>query len=120
MKKISRILISLFALVIFAQTANASEAIPVPQIEGEWWQVTGNPMDHKYATERQEPVDFAVWQAADGTWQLWSCIRSTTAGGKNGKTRLFYRWEGQDLTDIDWKPILRWAKHPAGFRRRTW
>ena len=105
MKNISRILISVFALGMVAHGGNASESILLPQIDGEWWQVTGNPMDHKYATERQEPVDFAVWQAADGTWQLWSCIRSTTAGGKNGKTRFFYRWEGQNLTDTDWKPM---------------
>ena len=105
MKKISRILISVFALVIVAHAVNASESILVPQIEGEWWQVAGNPMNHKYATERQEPVDFGVWQAADGTWQLWSCIRKTTAGGKNGKTRFFYRWEGKNLTDTDWKPM---------------
>ena len=52
MKNISRILISVFVLVKFAHTANASESIMVPQIEGEWWQVAGNPMDHKYATER--------------------------------------------------------------------
>jgi hypothetical protein len=78
---------------------------PVPQIEGPWWQVAGNPRDHTYATERQEPVDFGVWQAADGTWQLWSCIRNTTAGGKNGRTRFFYRWEGRRLTDTDWQPM---------------
>jgi hypothetical protein len=105
MKKISRIITSFFALFIFVHTANALESILVPKIEGNWWQVAGNPMDHKYATEKQEPVDFAVWQAADGTWQLWSCIRSTTAGGKNGKTRFFYRWEGQNLTYTNWKPM---------------
>jgi hypothetical protein len=43
-----------------------------------------------------------VWQAADGTWQLWSCIRKTGCGGN---TRLFYRWEGQNLTDEHWKPM---------------
>jgi hypothetical protein len=105
MKNISRLLISFLAPVIFAFTTNTSEVILVPQIEGTWWQVAGNPMEHKYATERQEPVDFAVWQAADGTWQLWSCIRNTTAGGKGGKTRFFYRWEGQNLTDTNWKPM---------------
>ncbi|MFC1794530.1 hypothetical protein ACFL3Q_13185 [Planctomycetota bacterium] len=105
MKNISRIFISVFVFGIVVQSANASESVMIPQIDGKWWQVSGNPMDHKYATERQEPVDFAVWQAADGTWQLWSCIRSTTAGGKNGKTRFFYRWEGQNLTDTDWKPM---------------
>ena len=82
-----------------------SKQVLMPQIDGQWWQVAGNPMNHKYATERQEPVDFAVWQAADGTWQLWSCLRNTTAGGKNGMTRFFYRWEGKRLTDANWKPM---------------
>ena len=74
----------------------------VPQIDGEWWQVAGNPDLGEYQTAEQEPVDFAVWQAADGTWQLWSCIRKTACGGH---TRLFYRWEGQKLTDEHWKPM---------------
>jgi len=39
------------------------------------------------------------------TWQLWSCIRSTTVGGKNGKTRFFYHRERQSLADTDWKPM---------------
>ena len=83
----------------------APQGVPLPQIEGPWWPVAGNPMDHKYATVKQEPVDFAVWQAADGTWQLWSCIRGTTAGGQGGKTRFFYRWEGKHLTDPNWQPM---------------
>ncbi len=97
--------IYIFALPAIGQDSEKSEQIPMPQIDGQWWQVAGNPMDHKYATERAEPVDFAVWQAADGTWQLWSCIRNTTAGGKNGKTRFFYRWEGKKLTDTNWKQM---------------
>jgi len=80
-------------------------AYPVPVIDGKWWDVTGNPMDHKYATETQEPVDFAVWQAADGSWQMWSCFRKTTAGGEKGLTRFFYRWEGRHPTDRNWKPM---------------
>ncbi len=95
-------------LLIMSLTASAGAAspmVPVPRIDGPWWQVAGNPMDHKYATPRQEPVDFAVWQAADGTWQLWSCIRGTTAGGPGGKTRFFYRWEGRHLTDPNWAPM---------------
>jgi len=95
MKNILRILISFFAIIIFAYKANATESILAPQIDGEWWQVASNPMDHKYSIERQEPVDFAIWQAADGTWQLWSCIRNTTAGGKNGKTRFFIAGKGK-------------------------
>lgn len=70
-------------------------------IEGQWWQVTGNPDLGKYTSENQEPVDFGIWQAADGTWQLWSCIRNTKCGGH---TRLFYRWEGKNITDTNWEP----------------
>jgi len=83
--------------VLTSIAGGTSRDVPVPQIDGPWWQVAGNPMDHKYATQKQEAVDFAVWQAADGTWQLWSCIRATTAGGKDGKTRFFYSWEGDTM-----------------------
>ncbi|MGD9344773.1 MAG: hypothetical protein PVH84_02855 [Candidatus Aminicenantes bacterium] len=74
----------------------------IPEVVGDWWQIAGNPDLGKYQTERQEPLDFGIWQAADGTWQLWSCVRYTGCGGK---TRLFYRWEGQRLTDKDWRPM---------------
>ncbi|HYE99633.1 MAG TPA: DUF2961 domain-containing protein [Planctomycetota bacterium] len=72
----------------------------VPRI-GQPWVVARDPDLGKYTSEKQQPVDFGVWQAADGTWQLWSCIRGTTCGGK---TRLFHRWEGRKLTDADWAP----------------
>lgn len=74
----------------------------MPYIDGEWWQVAGNPDLGEYTTDRQQPVDFALWQAADGTWQIWSCIRRTACGGN---TRLFHGWEGKNITDTDWKPM---------------
>jgi hypothetical protein len=104
MKKVGRF-ICLVTLGWIIQSGCETREILVPQIDGEWWQVAGNPMDHKYATERQEPVDFAVWQAADGSWQIWSCLRKTTAGGDEGGTRVFYGWEGRQLTDSNWKPL---------------
>jgi hypothetical protein len=73
----------------------------IPKISGKWWPVAGNPDLGKYTSDKQEPVDFAIWQAADGTWQLWSCIRNTKG---EGHTRLFYRWEGRNLTDTNWSP----------------
>jgi hypothetical protein len=79
----------------------ASLPAAIPQIDAEWWPVAGNPDLGPITSNRQQPVDFAVWQAADGTWQLWSCIRHTLCGGQ---TRLFYRWEGKRLTDSDWQP----------------
>ncbi len=103
--KRERILTLLSILSLPCTAMGAPEGARMPTIEGPWWQVAGNPTDHKYATEEQEPVDFAVWQAADGTWQLWSCIRKTTAGGEGGMTRFFYRWEGQNLTETNWTPM---------------
>jgi len=99
------VLIGIIVLGAALSSGEESKQILIPQIDGQWWQVAGNPIDHKYATERQEPVDFAIWQATDGTWQLWSCIRNTTAGGNDGKTRFFYRWEGKHLTDTNYKPM---------------
>jgi hypothetical protein len=73
-----------------------------PVIDGPWWQVAGDPDLGAYTSDKQQPVDFGIWQVADGTWQIWSCIRHTKCGGH---TRLFYRWEGKTLTDTDWKPM---------------
>jgi len=104
-KKITILFLSLIIISYACQGDGKRKQVLVPVIDGEWWEVTGNPMDHKYATQRQEPVDFAVWQAADGTWQMWSCFRKTTAGGEEGRTRFFYGWEGMHSTDTDWKPM---------------
>jgi hypothetical protein len=79
-----------------------STAPLMPRIAGDWWTVAGNPDLGELTDPKQQPVDFSIWQAADGTWQLWSCIRNTKVGGR---TRLFYRWEGKQLTDSDWKPM---------------
>jgi hypothetical protein len=74
----------------------------VPEIGSDWWVVAGDPDLGPLTDPKQQPVDFAIWQAADGTWQLWSCIRNTRCGGNS---RLFYRWEGEKLTDPGWKPV---------------
>jgi hypothetical protein len=80
----------------------AAEAPKRPRIVGDWWQVAGDPYLGELTNPKQQPVDFAIWQAADGTWQLQSCIRGTK---ETGHTRLFHRWEGAKLTDRDWKPV---------------
>jgi hypothetical protein len=73
-----------------------------PHVVGDWWQVAGDPDLGDLTTADQQPVDFGVWQATDGTWQLWSCIRKTK---ESGQRRLFYRWEGAKLTDANWNPM---------------
>jgi hypothetical protein len=87
---------------LLAAQVLSGQAPVVPRISGEWWQVAGNPDLGKLTTAKQQPVDFAIWQAADGTWQLWSCIRATAAPGR---TRLFHRWQGKSLTDPNWEPM---------------
>ena len=72
-----------------------------PHLAGPWWTIAGDPDLGALTSPKQQPVDFGIWQAADGTWQLWSCIRGTH---EPGKTRLFHRWEGGKLTDRDWTP----------------
>jgi hypothetical protein len=73
----------------------------LPEVSGDWWPIAGNPDLGKFQTDRQQPLDFGIWQATDGTWQLWSCVRRTACGGRG---RLFYRWEGDRLTDRLWRP----------------
>lgn len=70
-----------------------------PQLAEDWWQITGNPDLGELTTAEQQPVDFGIWQAEDGTWQVWSCIRKTN---EEGKTRLFYGWEGKNISDKNW------------------
>jgi len=72
-----------------------------PRLVGDWWTVAGDPDLGPLTTAKQQPVDFGIWQAMDGTWQIWSCIRGTK---EPGNTRLFHRWEGVQLTDRDWTP----------------
>lgn len=78
------------------------EKILIPKIDGEWWTIAGNPDLGHYNSKEQEPTSFGIWKAADGTWQLFSCIRKTNCGGK---TRLFYRWQSDEITDKNWKPM---------------
>lgn len=90
------------ATAVCAAQGDAQARPLIPQIDGDWWSVAGDPDLGDLTDPKQQPVDFAVWQARDGTWQLWSCIRHTK---EVGSTRLFHRWEGQKLTDPDWQPM---------------
>jgi hypothetical protein len=94
---------SAIALLMLICSTVSAESTPRerPQIEGEWWQIVGSPDLGPLTSPKQQPVDFAVWRAADGTWQLWSCIRGTK---EPGKTRLFYRWEGAAIDKPNWTP----------------
>ncbi len=93
-----------FGIVVacWAGAQAADEPVLIPAFDGDFWTVSGDPDLGEWTNEKQQPVDFGVWQAWGGTWQLWSCIRKTNCGGS---TRLFYGWEGKRLTDTDWFPV---------------
>jgi hypothetical protein len=97
----TRIIPSVVLMLMFSACTHAADHPLVPRIVGEWWTVAGNPDLGALTGEKQQVVDFGIWTAADGTWQIWACIRATKAPGK---TRLFHRWEGARLTDRDWTP----------------
>src|ERR1700752_494694 len=101
-RELKSILVLLATFSVVLAPSLAADAPRMPRIVGDWWQVAGDPDLGELTTAKQQPVDFGVWQAADATWQLWSCIRGTK---EPGKTRLFYRWEGAKLTDTNWKPM---------------
>ena len=98
--KLLDLLLSLVCVSI--ASSQAADAPKQPRIVGEWRQVAGNPDLGELTSPKQQVVDFGVWQAADGTWQIWSCIRDTKEVGLH---RLFHRWEGKTLDQPDWKPM---------------
>jgi hypothetical protein len=75
---------------------------PSPRMAGDWVRIAGPPVLGLLATEKQEVVDFAIWEALDGRWQAWSCIRHTAEAGA---TRLFHRWQGASPLTSDWQPM---------------
>jgi len=119
--KASVILLALI-LLSFSSSTQAQEPkdnkILIPIIDGEWWSIANNPDLGEYNSPNQQPVDFGIWQAEDGTWQLWSCIRDSKFPGtekENGRytTRFFYGWEGISLTSTDWQPKgIKWVAEP--------
>ena len=85
MPSILRTTSAVIALVsVMSCLSHGEDAPKRPRVVGDWWQVAGDPDLGGLTRKDQQPVDFAVWQAADGTWQLWSCIRGTGEPGDWG------------------------------------
>ncbi len=109
----------IITISIFFGINAQSKKVPVPTLDGEWWQISGNPDLGEYNSEKQQPVDFGIWKAEDGTWQLWSCIRNSKFPGTPiapgySTTRFLYGWEGNSLTSTDWEPKgIKWVADPT-------
>ncbi len=101
-------------VVAVALNGFCSDEILVPELDGEWWQIAeSHPDVSPFNRPKHNACDFSIWQAADGTWMVASCIRGTS---HPGATRLFHRWEAKNLTDTMWKPstIVNTVTAPDG------
>eukprot|EP01079_Euglenida_sp_SAG-EU17-18_P009454 gene9454-1700_t len=65
------------ALALRGGPVAAAPSAPRPVLAGDWWDIAGTPDLGDLGAPGMEPVDFGIWQAADGTWQVESCIRGT-------------------------------------------
>lgn len=93
-------LIASVALASFpAETA--AGAPERPALAGSWIRIAGPPPLERWADPAAEPVDFTVFRADDGEWQLVACVRKTKHPGKG---RLLYRWTSPELERPDWTP----------------
>lgn len=92
-----------FALagVAFAAADESSVPARVPRLAGPWVRLTDRPPLERWATAKAEPVDFTLFPAKNGRWQLIACIRHTAHPGKG---RLLYRWSSDQLTRPGWRP----------------
>lgn len=75
-----------------------------PVLDGDFWLIGDNPdlgdLNGDKTLEvgkAQECVDHHVFQADDGKWHLWGCVRGTKIG------RLLYHWKANNLTDTHWE-----------------
>lgn len=84
--------------------APATAARPIarrPVIASDWWRVCEMPNLGNLRgpdAKRQHIVDHSFIRAPSGHWQLWACIRGTSAG------RVIYGWEGETPERGPWKP----------------
>jgi hypothetical protein len=58
----------------------------IPKIAGNFWRIAGNPDLGPLTSPGQQPVDFAIWQAADGTWQLGPVSGRQKPGARHGSS----------------------------------
>jgi len=61
-----------FGIVVacWAGAQAANEPVLIPAFDGDFWTVSGDPDLGEWTSEKQQPVDFGVWQAQDGTWGM--------------------------------------------------
>ena len=109
---------ALAMLIITVFPAFGADRVLMPQLDGEWWQVAGDPDLGKYSNPKQQPVDFAIWQQRTARGKSGPAFAAPTAEARPGCS--IAGKAPQSLTASGspwasrWKPIPRSAKQPAG------
>ncbi|WP_375582836.1 hypothetical protein [Cyclobacterium xiamenense] len=78
-----------------------------PVLDENWWLIGPPPPAGKNTLpvkinaegnlQAYESVDHHIFQAEDGQWHLWGCVRDTGWG------RILYHWKAKNLTDSPWE-----------------
>ena len=55
------------ATLLFWPLGTGGAPTLMPRVASDWWGVANDPDLGEYTSPKQQPVDFCVWQAADGT-----------------------------------------------------
>ncbi|MFO7826576.1 MAG: hypothetical protein R6V72_21760 [Cyclobacterium sp.] len=86
-------------------TLNKTKLRPV--LDEDWWLIGPPPAQGSHTIPvkmgdngdllNYESVDHHLFQAKDGHWHLWGCVRHTGWG------RILYHWKAKNLTDSPWK-----------------
>jgi hypothetical protein len=72
-----------------------------PTLAGPWKRLAAPPTLERFASGKEQTVDFTIFRSKDGAWHLVSCVRQTAHPGGG---RLLYRWESKDVEAEDWEP----------------
>ncbi len=100
--------------LLLAGIACAETAPEIPYTSDEpgsgWWQIVSSPTNYLWDNgEKDEPVDFTIFQDDFDNWQLIACVRRTKFPTKNkpqgGAGRVLFQWESDDFFATDWKQV---------------
>ncbi len=106
----------------FANTnipANMKKRKLKPVLDGDWWLIGPPPpqgknnipvkLDKNGDIMAYESVDHHIFQAEDGYWHLWGCVRKTGWG------RILYHWKAKSLIESPWEDTGEFIRANAAY-----
>lgn len=110
------VLTTILFMILGCETEKSvSRQLLIPEVSSQFWNIGPEP-DLSEAGLQPEPVkglqpnqpnDHCIYQAEDGKWHLWACVRHTAVG------RILCHWEADSLQQSPWNytgEIIRASK----------